>query len=249
MRHLYRHADAVVTYGPHVSRYVERQSGHGAVFDAPQACSAELRVPAEATERAAWRERMGIGDDGFLALFAGRLVREKGVKVLLDAWVRSELGSGGGVLALAGSGPLARAAEAAGGGVRPLGSLDSTDLRSLYAAADVLVLPSIRTATFTEPWGLVANEAMHQGTPAIATDAVGAAAGGLIRDGRNGLIVPQGDPDALAARLRIVARDPELGRRLGAAAVRDVASYTPAAWVEGVQAGLRAAGARRGGVD
>ena len=39
------------------------------------------------------------------------------------------------------------------------------ELPALYAAADVLVLPSIRTATFTEPWGFVANEAMHQGTP------------------------------------------------------------------------------------
>ena len=40
---------------------------------------------------------------------------------------------------------------------------------------------------FREPWGLVANEAMNQGTPVIATDAVGAAAGGLVRHERNGL--------------------------------------------------------------
>ena len=51
-----------------------------------------------------------------------------------------------------------------------------------------------------EPWGLVVNEAMNQATAIIASDAVGAAAGGLVRDGRNGLIVPAGDAGALAAR-------------------------------------------------
>jgi glycosyltransferase involved in cell wall biosynthesis len=231
-----------VTYGPHVSRYVEQQRGaRGNVFEAPQACAAELRVPARAEERAAWRERTGAGEAGFLALFAGRLVREKGLDVLLDAWRRSGLGASGGTLALAGPGRAPR-----GGGIRALGSLGAGELRGLYAAADALVLPSIRTATFTEPWGLVVNEAMHQGTPAIATDAVGAVAGGLVRDARNGLVVPAGDPEALAARLRALAGNPELRDRLGAAARDDVASYTPEAWVRGVRAALRAVGAGRG---
>ncbi len=74
------------------------------------------------------------------------------------------------------------------------------ELRNLYAACDVLVLPSIPTRTFREPWGLVVNEAMNRGLAVIASDAVGAAAGGLVRDGRNGLVVPAGDPAALAGR-------------------------------------------------
>jgi glycosyltransferase involved in cell wall biosynthesis len=118
-------------------------------------------------------------------------------------------------------------------------------LPGLYAAADVLVLPSIRTATFTEPWGFVVNEAMHQGTPVIATDAVGAVAGGLVRDGRNGLVVPECDIDALAARLRMLAANPELRTRLGAAARQDVAPYTAEAWVGGMRQALRAVGASR----
>jgi glycosyltransferase involved in cell wall biosynthesis len=93
---------------------------------------------------------------------------------------------------------------------------------------------------------LVVNEAMHQGTPAIATDAVGAVAGGLVQDGRNGLVVAAGDSQGLAARLTALAGNPELRRRLGDAARDDVAAYTPAAWVAGVQAALRAVGARRG---
>jgi glycosyltransferase involved in cell wall biosynthesis len=239
MRRIYRGADAVVTYGPHVSRYVERHRGaRGAVFVAPQACAPDLAAPAGPGEAREWRARIGVDDDGFLALFAGRLAREKGIDVLVEAWRRSGVT---GTLALAGDG---RAPAAPG--VVHLGSLAPEELRGLYAAADALVLPSIRTATFTEPWGFVVNEAMHQGTPPIASDAVGAVAGGLVRDGRNGLVVPAGDATALAARLRALAANPQLREQLGAAAREDVAPYTPEAWVRGVRAALRAVRAGRG---
>jgi glycosyltransferase involved in cell wall biosynthesis len=119
------------------------------------------------------------------------------------------------------------------------------DLPALYAAADAVVLPSVRTATFTEPWGLVVNEAMHQGTPVIASDAVGAVAGGLVADGRNGLVVPEGDADLLAARIRMLALNPDLRDQLGVRARADVAPYTFTAWVEGMRAALRAVGAGR----
>ncbi|MEA2387681.1 MAG: hypothetical protein QOG41_454 [Thermoleophilaceae bacterium] len=239
-RALYRGADAVVTYGPHVSRYVESVRGpRGGIFVATQAAAPEYTTPADPEDARRWRERLGVDGSQLLALYAGRLVREKGIDVLLDAWRASGVD---GVLALAGPGR----APAGHAKVRPLGSLEAAELRALYAAADVLVLPSIRTATFTEPWGLVVNEAMHQGTAPIATDAVGAVAGGLVRDGGNGLVVPAGDGEALAAGLRTLAGDPELRRRLGAAAREDVAPYTPEAWVKGVRAALRAVGAGRG---
>ncbi len=235
-RHLYRQADAVVTYGAHVSRYVEEhRGGRGNVFVAPQAVDVDhfgAQVPDSA--RAAARERAGAGEAGLLVLFAGRLEEEKGVDVLLDAWRRAGLGDDA-RLALAGSGPLEGAARAAGRGVRCLGYVAAADLPALYAAADVLVLPSIRTATFVEPWGLVINEAMLQRTPVIASDAVGAVAGGLVRDGRNGLVFPAGDAGALAARLGSLAAAPELRARLGDAA-REDASPTHAG---GVGAGRR----------
>ena len=70
----------------------------------------------------------------------------------------------------------------------------------------------------------------------IASDAVGAAAGGLVRDGRNGLVVPAGDPIALAAAMRRLAGDPALRARLGAAGRADVRAYTHDAWAEGFSA-------------
>jgi glycosyltransferase involved in cell wall biosynthesis len=102
-RALYRRADAVVAYGPHVARHVERESGRGDVFVAPQAC--ERREPADPGAAAAWRARLGADPGGFLALFAGRLVREKGIDVLAKAWRASGLAETGGVLAVAGAGP------------------------------------------------------------------------------------------------------------------------------------------------
>jgi glycosyltransferase involved in cell wall biosynthesis len=232
-RHLYRHADAVVTYGPHVSRYVERYRGsRGNVFEAPQAVSA-------AVFGAAVEPRTQT--DGFELLFVGRLEKEKGLDVLLEAWRLASLG-GNAKLVLAGAGPI----EPRGTGIEALGPVPRDQLPPVYAGADALVLPSIRTATFLEPWGLVVNEAMHQGTPVIASDAVGAVAGGLVRDGRNGLVFPAGHGRALATRIQALAADSGLRERLGAAAREDVERYSEAAWVAGMQAALRAVGVSRG---
>jgi glycosyltransferase involved in cell wall biosynthesis len=150
-------------------------------------------------------------------------------------------------LAVAGNGPLGSALSTAIPAARLLGHVAEHDLPALYAAADMLVLPSIRTASFTEPWGLVVNEAMLQGTPIIASDAVGAAAGGLVRDGRNGFVFAAGDAPALAARIDALASDPDLRKTLGTAARSDSAVWTPAAWAEGMAEALRLASAARRG--
>ena len=240
-RHLYRAADAVVTYGEHVSRYVEERRGpRGNVFVAPQAVDvAHYGAPVPEAARDAARERAGGKGAGLLVLFVGRLVREKGVDVLLEAWERAALGPEA-RLAVAGEGPLAAAVGEAGPRVRLLGSVDAAALPALYAAADVLVLPSIRTATFTEPWGLVVNEAMLQRTPVIASDAVGAAAGGLVRDGHTGLVFAAGDASGLAARLCALGSSPDLRAALGERARAEAALLTPAAWAHGMGAALAA---------
>jgi glycosyltransferase involved in cell wall biosynthesis len=132
-------------------------------------------------------------------------------------------------------------------GIRSVGQRSPAEVRNFYAGADVLVVPSLATLAFREPWGLVVNEAMNQGLPVIASDRVGAAAGGLVRHERNGLVVPAGDAAALAAALRRLADDPPLRARLGAAAREDVAPYTFEAWVEGFSGALASVSASRGG--
>ena len=222
---LYRRADAVVAYGPHVAAHA-RARGARRVWLAPQAVDAaywtrEGAAPAAPPTRFA---------------FIGRDAPGKGLDVLLEAWKQAALPPAEAELVLAGP---ERAPTAPG--VRALGPQDPEGVRNLLRSAAVLVVPSVPTPTFREPWGLVCNEAMHLGLPVIATSAVGAAAGGLVRHERNGLVVPAGDPRALADAIVLLHADPELRARLGRAAREDVAPYTFAAWAEGFASALDAA--------
>ena len=87
---------------------------------------------------------------------------------------------------------------------------------------------------------------MNQHCAIIATDAVGAAAGGLVRDGATGLVVPAGDPGALAWALTRLATDPALRVGLAERGARAVAAYTHQAWADGFAQALREATAQEG---
>lgn len=285
LKRLYRSADAIVTYGPHVSDYV-RARGAENVHVAPQAVDNEFWSEPAATEPSdpGWP-----ADASVRFLFAGRPAREKGHGALIEAWrafglqaptaalvlvgvgstppwvpaggaVRPEPAGARGDFAAAHGGSAAGQGDPAGAredtagargdfaAARRISCIDPVPpekLRNFYASADVLVVPSIPTRTFREPWGLVVNEAMNQGTPVIASDAVGAAAGGLVRDGHNGLIVPAGDVDALARAMSRLALDEQLRRRLGEAAARDVRSHTYEAWASGFSKALASVGLSR----
>jgi glycosyltransferase involved in cell wall biosynthesis len=115
----------------------------------------------------------------------------------------------------------------------------------MYADGDVLVLASIPTRTFREPWGLVVNEAMNRGLAVIVSDAVGAAAGGLVRDGRNGLVVRAGDSRALAGAIERLAADAPLRAQMGARGAQDVLAYSHDAWAEGFSRALATLGLSR----
>jgi glycosyltransferase involved in cell wall biosynthesis len=251
LRRLYRSADAIVTYGSHVSAYVSARGARN-VYVAPQAVDNDFW---SAPEIAAPRWPTGLAGGGAdrrsrpeqaatKFLFVGRPAREKGVRVLIEAWRTTGLQAPTVALVLAGVGsapPWVPAGGAAGGGSNGVLCLDPVppvELRNIYAACDVLVLPSIPTRKFREPWGLVANEAMNRGLPVIASDAVGAAAGGLVRDRRNGLVVPAADSNALAAAIGALAADPLLRARLGQTGAEDVRAFTYDAWAEGFSRAL-----------
>jgi glycosyltransferase involved in cell wall biosynthesis len=241
VRHIYRHADAVVAYGEHVRRYVAGYRGRDDDVEiAPQSVEADVfgrRV--EDAEIAAWRAEHAL-PSGPLVLLVGRLVPEKGVHELLTAW--RALGPGhGATLVAIGDGPLAPDV-AATPGARLLGPLVRERLPVAYAAATLLVVPSIPTARFLEPWGLVCNEALHQRVPLVATSAVGAVAGGLVRDGETGLVVAPGDPAALASAIARLLDDAPLRARLGAAGHASLERYTYVAMADAFGAALARAG-------
>jgi glycosyltransferase involved in cell wall biosynthesis len=235
LRRLYSSADAVVTYGPHVSDYVRARGAHN-IHVAPQSVDNDFwsaaQVAAPAVE--GWPAQAATR-----FLFVGRQAPEKGLEVLAEAWRRAGPSLEDSALVIAGGAgaPLEDALS--------VGALDPPRLREAYAASDVLIVPSIATRTFREPWGLVVNEAMNRGLPVIASDAVGAAAGGLVRDGVNGLIVPAGDSAALAAAIARLAQDAALRARLGAAGARDVRGYSHENWASGFSAALATVGIAR----
>ncbi|HSZ69034.1 MAG TPA: glycosyltransferase family 4 protein [Solirubrobacteraceae bacterium] len=245
LRRLYRSADAVVTYGPHVSAYV-RARGARNVHIAPQSVdNAFWAAPDLASAEVASAASIWPASAAVKFLFAGRASREKGSRALIEAWSDSGLSAPSAALVLVGVGSAPPWVPAGGAVRRDLVCLDPlapSRLRALYAAADALVVPSIPTRTFREPWGLVVNEAMNRQLPVIASDAVGAVAGGLVRDGRNGLVAPAGDTAALARALRRLAADAPLRARLGAAAAADVRAYTHDAWAAGFSAALASLG-------
>src|SRR5207237_1208405 len=112
-------------------------------------------------------------------------------------------------LLLVGKGSLERELRRlAGPRVRFAGYVDQDELPAVLQASDVLVLPSVTTPRFLEPWGLVLNEAMAAGTAVVATTAVGAAAGGLVVDGQTGIVVPERNSTALTGALdKLLADD------------------------------------------
>jgi glycosyltransferase involved in cell wall biosynthesis len=100
------------------------------------------------------------------------------------------------------------------------GQVTFEELVAGYAACDIFCLPSRQ-----EGFGIVFLEAMAAGKPVVACRGTGAEE--LIRSGEAGLLVPQHDPDALAAALLGLLRDPEQRRRLGAAGPPTARRYAP----------------------
>jgi glycosyltransferase involved in cell wall biosynthesis len=233
MAAIYRDAAAVVAYGPHVAAFARR---HGAT---------RVELAPQAVDNAFWSARAPEPERPapFTVVFVGRPAREKGVPELLEAWRAAALDPAKAALVLAGQGH-----EGAAGtrGVRVVGALSPRNLRNFYAGADVVAIPSVRSPRFVEPWGLVANEAMNQHCAVIATDAVGAAAGGLVAHDRTGIVVPAADPAALGAAIRRLHNDPALRDQLAGAGAEAVKAYTYDTWAAGFAAALQGTTHRNG---
>jgi glycosyltransferase involved in cell wall biosynthesis len=184
-------------------------------------------------ERGRIRQKLGLKDEDVLFLFAGALRPEKGVDYLARAFARLSENHSNAYLAIAGGGSLwvergwlgANPLEATErqvldilspaierGRAFMLGVVPPVEIDRYYAASDVFVLPSM----FQETFGLVLLEAFSAGLPVIAFRSGGIPE--LVDDGKNGIIVAQGDEGALYHNMQKMTEDQELRNRLGSAA-------------------------------
>jgi glycosyltransferase involved in cell wall biosynthesis len=193
--------------------------------------AAELRSRRDAVRRDV-REELGVTDDEVLVMSVANLRREKGYDVLLEA-ARLVIAAGAPVrFAAAGRGPLREEVAALhvalglGDRVRLLGQ--RSDALRLLAGADIFVLPS-----HYEGLPVAIMEASSVGL-AIVSTAVGEIPN-IFTDGVDALIVPPGEPRALAAAIERLAADEALRSRLGAGALARSALFDITRAVERIE--------------
>ena len=168
---------------------------------------------------AAMGRRHGRASENKEIIFVGRLVTRKGVKYLIEAF-HKVCRSIPHDLVIVGNGPeRGRLEELATNlgltdRVRFTGTISDDALNQYYASCSFLVLPAVFDEKGdTEGLGVVLLEAMSCGKPVIASEVGGIT--DIVVDGENGLLVPPGDPNALAVAIRKLAKDRKLRRELG----------------------------------
>lgn len=168
------------------------------------------------------RKKLGI-DKYVVILYLGRIIRNKGLDVLIRAVSKIEKERRNVFLMICGDGnfrPLCEglAKELELKNVSFSGLIFGEQMiASCYKSADIFVYPShIGTpdTLYAEGWGLAINEAMSMGKPVVTTNQVGAA-GDLVKNSVNGYVVKQGDVDDLSLALKRIIDDPVARKTMG----------------------------------
>ena len=155
--------------------------------------------------------------------YVGRLAGQKRPDLLVEAFTRMRDRSAR--LVIVGDGPLHRVVQSAvhrspaRDRITVTGFVPHTEVPGVLASLDVLVLPSVY-----EEMGSILVEAMASGLPVVASRVGGIP--DVVEDGGTGVLVPPGDPEALAAALDELVTDPCRRERLGAAARRRARRYS-----------------------
>ncbi len=179
----YNRVDRIITPSDASRRWLMRHSVRKPITVIPTAPLAPRMI-----ERSEARLKLGIPPDRKLMLYVGRIAKEKNMTTLLDAAAVAIRQDPDLLFWLVGDGPFREACvEQArrlgiGDRLRFCGFVPRGDVDDYYAAADLFVF-----ASMTETQGLVINEAMNYGLPAIVVQ--GGGAGATVVDGENGYLV------------------------------------------------------------
>jgi glycosyltransferase involved in cell wall biosynthesis len=179
-----------------------------------------------------------------LILFAGQIIRGKGVDVLLESLARVKTNFRCMIVGEGNHLPYCRRLCANLGlanRVQFHGYVLPADLQRFYFEASVFVMSSL----WPEPFGMAGPEAMRFGLPVVAFDAGGISE--WLTDGENGFLVPWKDTDRFAARLEELLQNKELAQRMGRRAMETVARFNAAQQIDALeQLFERAAGHQHG---
>jgi glycosyltransferase involved in cell wall biosynthesis len=206
-------ATAVIAPSTEIERELRHQ-GYERAYHIPNGVDVGRFRPASGVQRAAARASLGLPDSSFLLGFMGRLDKQKGVDVLIQAWSKTKFPARGGLLCIAGEGREAAALRgmaadlrAATDTVRFLGRVGPAEF---LRALDGFVLPSRYEGM---PNALL--EAMASGLACLGTQIGGTE--DLVQHGRSGLLVPADRVRPLALALESLS-DSRLRDQLGKAA-------------------------------
>ena len=155
-----------------------------------------------------------LSDEGY-ALYYGRLSREKGINILINAW--EKLATDAPPLRIVGSGDAEDELkqQVMDSGLKNISFspfLSESEVREIVDASSFVLIPSV----WPDNSPMVGFESMALGKPIIASNLGGLA--DQIVDGSTGFLVPAGDPVSIADAVRVMCDDPELRDRMGAAA-------------------------------
>jgi glycosyltransferase involved in cell wall biosynthesis len=190
-------------------------------------------------------EKIGLRPGSFRVIFCGKLIHDKRPYDIIEAV--AQMPSRESVEAVfVGDGELMpmlkRLAEEKKVKAHFLGFRNQTELPLLYSLADVMALPSGH-----EPWGLVVNEAMTMGLPAIVSDVVGCGPD-LAKNGESGYICPKGDVPAISEALEKMASSPDLLQRLKKGALERIKDFSMDRTIEGYLEAIHGVLGRRPGL-
>ncbi len=191
----------------------------------PNAIDVTTFQPVGEPEVEEMRVRLRLGKNRNVLLCPRRLVPKNGVDVAIKAMEPILKEFSNALLLVAGDGPQRSRLEGMVGdlglsdAVKLLGAVPHADVLQYFQAADLVLVPSVRSQDVEEATSLSMLEGMACGKPVVVTDI-----GGLretVRHGWNGMIARQGDPEALAGMCLKLLSDRELATSIG----RNAAEY------------------------
>lgn len=148
-----------------------------------------------------WRKELGIAEDDFVILFAGKLEPKKAPQLLLEAIIEINEKKNRAIhLIIAGSGVLKNQLKKLASGltfIHFIGFQNQSKMPIVYRLGDVFCLPSSGPG---ETWGLAVNEALASGRPVLTSDKVGCYLD-LVIPSKTGLFFPHGNLKALKNRI------------------------------------------------